>query len=186
MNIRQWRTPGIILGALAVLYLVSGVREGRHATPSHRVFDIKALEVGRIVISEGDQTMELVRLSDTSWVATSHEDATLRQWRLDRLFDTVLEVERESMISNNPDKWATYGVDDSTGRRLAVYDIGDRLEAGVVVGRSETNWQSSHLRPIGKNEVYLTGQSIYHLLGADSSFWLEPPPPEEEGEEEGS
>ena len=187
MILKQWRTPAIVLGVLALLYLGTRFQDARHATPSDQVFDIEPDVVGRIVFGEGDRELELVRISDTLWVLTGHEHATLRQWRLDRLFDTVLKVKRESMISDNPAKWATYGVDDSSGRRLEIYDIGDRLEASVVVGQSETNWQSSHLRPAGRDEVYLTGVSIYHLINADTSFWLEPPPPppvEEEEEEE--
>ena len=188
MILKQWRTPAIVLGVLALLYLLTRLQDARLATPSDQVFAIESDLVGRIVLREGDKELELVRISDTLWVLTDHEYATLRQWRLDRLFDTVLKVKRESMISDNPAKWATYGVDDSSGRRLEIYDIGDRLEASVVVGQSETNWQSSHLRPAGRDEVYLTGVSIYHLINADTSFWLEPPqpPPAEEEEKEES
>ena len=183
MILKQWRTPAIVLGVLALLYLLTRLQDARHATPSDEVFAIESDVVGRIVLREGDKELELVRISDTLWVLTGHEHATLRQWRLDRLFDTVLKVKRESIISDNPDKWATYGVDDSSGRQMELYDIGDRLEASVVVGRSETNWQSSHLRAAGRDEVYLTGQSIYHLINADTSFWLEPPPPPPPAEE---
>ena len=184
MDVRRWRTPGIILAVLIVFYLFSRARETRYTTPIDQVFAIEAQDVGRFVISEGDKSVELVRQSDTLWEVTGHPEAKLRQWRLDRLFDGVLEVRQESMVSDNPAKWATYGVDDSSGRRLEVYDLGDRLEGSIVVGQSSTNWQSSHIRPAGGDAVYLTRQSIYHLIAADSSFWLEPPPPPAAAKEE--
>ncbi|NVM56653.1 MAG: hypothetical protein HWN51_00830, partial [Desulfobacterales bacterium] len=89
-----------------------------------------------------------------------------------------------SMISDNQDKWATYGVDASTGRHLQVYAPGGALAADLVVGRSSANWQSSYLREAGRDAVYLTTKSIYHLLSADTTFWLEPLPEPETEEKE--
>lgn len=183
MKSKSWRNIGIVLAALVVIYLYTKLQEARYTTPSDNVFDIQPNEVSRFIIQEGDQRIELVRY-DTLWVAAGYEERKVRQWRLDSFFNTVLGVERESMISDNPDKWATYGVDDSTGRRLLVYDLGGALAADLVVGRSSANWQSSYVREAGRDQVYLTTKSIHHALSADTTFWLEPlPEPEEEGKE---
>jgi len=183
MKSKPWRNIGIVLAVLVVIYLYTKLQETRYTTPTDVVFDIQADDVSRFVIKEGDQRIELVRW-DTLWVVTGYEERDVRRWRLDSFFNLVLGVERESMISDNQDKWATYGVDDSTGRHLQVYDLGGDLAADLVVGQSSANWQSSHLREAGRDAVYLTTGSIYHLLSADTTFWLEPlPEPEEEGKE---
>ncbi len=180
MKSKSWRNIGVVLAALVLIYLYTKLQETRYTTPSDTVFDVQANDVGRFVIQEGDRQIELVRY-DTLWVAAGYEKRKVRQWRLDSFINTVLGVERESMISDNPDKWTTYGVDDSTGRHLQVYDLGGALEADVVVGRSSANWQSSHIRERGRDKVYLTTKSIYQLLSADTTYWLEPlPEPEEE------
>ncbi len=180
MKSKSWRNIGVVLAALVLIYLYTKLQEARYTTPSDNVFDIQADEVGRFVIQEGDQRIEMVRW-DTLWVVTGYEERQVRQWRLDSFFNMVLGVERESMISDNPDKWATYGVDDSTGRQLQVYDLGGSLEADVVVGQSSANWQSSYVREADRDKVYLTTKSIYQLLSADTTYWLEPlPKPEEE------
>jgi len=184
MKSKSWRNIGIVLVALVVIYLYTKLQEARYATPSDNVFDILADDVGRFVIQEGDQRIELVRY-DTLWVAAAYEERKVRQWRLDSFFNTVLGVESESMISDNPDKWTTYGVDDSTGQHLLVYDLGGELASHVIVGRSSANWQSSYLREADQDKVYLTTKSIHHALSADTTYWLEPlPEPEEEGEEQ--
>lgn len=183
MKSKSWRNIGVVLAALVLIYLYTKLQEARYTTPSDNVFDIQADEVGRFVIQEGDQRIEMVRL-DTLWVAAGHEAREIRQWRLDSFFNTVLGVERESMISDNPDKWATYGVDDATGRQLQVYDLGGDLEADVVVGRSSANWQSSHIRERGRDKVYLTTKSIYQLLSPDTTYWLEPLPEPDSEEKE--
>jgi hypothetical protein len=87
------------------------------------------------------------------------------------------------MISDNPEKWVTYGVDDSTGRQFQVYDLSGEPAEHVIVGRSSTNWQSSYLRAAGEDKVYLTRRNIYQMLSADTTFWLEPKPMPEEPEE---
>jgi hypothetical protein len=180
MKSKQWRNIVIFLAVLVVIYLFTRLQEGRYTTPSDAVFDMKADDVGRFVIQEGAAQMELTRW-DTLWVVTGHEMDKVRQWRLDNLLGQVLGTERESMISDNPDKWSTYGV-DSTGRRLQVYNLADNLVGDILVGQSRSNWQSSYIREADGDKVYLTRPSIYNMLSADSSFWLEPPPPEPEVE----
>ena len=179
MRSKQWRTLGIVLVVLVVVYLITWVQDAKHTTSTDRLFDIDREEVSRFVIRENEQWVEVIR-SDTSWVLTGYEDRKLRQWRLDSFFNTVLPAERESMISSNPDKWNEFGV-DSTGRVLEIYNQKARLEGYIVVGRSATTWQSSYIREVNENEVYMTRGSIYHLLSADTTYWMEPrPQPEEE------
>jgi hypothetical protein len=184
MKSKQWRNIVIFLAVLVAIYLFTRLQEGRYTTPADTVFNLEPNDVSRFVIQEGDARIELARW-DTLWVVSGHEMDKVREWRLDNMLDQVLAVERESMISNNPDKWSTYGV-DSTSRRLQVYSLADKLVGDVLVGQSRTNWQSSYIREVDENEVYLTRQSIYHMLSADTTFWLEPPPPEPEEESEES
>ncbi len=176
MHISRWRNLGIVLAVLAALFLMTQVRESGYAAGAEAVFDIEADDVGRFVVSEGDLRSELIRL-DTLWVLAGHETEQLRSWRLDAFINSVLSVERESLISENPAKWSTYGV-DSTGRQLQVYNRKGELQNHLVVGRSTVNWQSSYLRAIGEDQVYQTRQGIYRFIAAGAEFWLEPPPPE--------
>ncbi len=183
MDLKQWRTPAVILVLLAAIYLLTRVGEARHTTSVDTVFDLNKDNVGRIVIVVDDEVAELVR-RDSLWVLAGYEDREVRQWRLTSFFTNVLTVHRESVISGNPEKWSTYGVDSTAGRQVAVYDLGGDLAGRLVVGRSATNYQTSYIRLADENDVYLTDKSIYHFLSADTSYWLEPPPkPEEEAGE---
>ena len=182
MKSKQWRNIVIFLVVLVAVYLFTRLQEGRYTTPTDTVFNLEENDVSRFVIQEGDARIELARW-DTLWVVSGHEMSKVRQWRLDNMLSQVLGVERESMISDNPEKWSTYGV-DTTGRRLQVYSLADKLVGDILVGQSRTNWQSSYLRETDRDEVYLTRTNIYHMLSADTTFWLEPPPPEPEPEEE--
>lgn len=183
MKSKQWRNIVIFLAVLVAIYLFTRLQEGRYTTPTDTVFDLEANDVSRFMIQEGDAQIELARW-DTLWVVSGHEMDKVREWRLNNMLEQVLSVERESMISDNPDKWSTYGV-DSTGRRLQVFSLADKLVGDILVGQSRTNWQSSYIREVDEDKVYLTRQSIYHMLSADTTFWLEPPPePEEQSEDE--
>lgn len=180
MKSKSWRNIGIVLAVLVVIYLYTKMQETRYTTPSDEVFDIQADDLGRLLIRGGEEQIELIRL-DTLWVAAGYEERDIQSWRLDSFFSTVLGVERESMVSDNPERWVTYGVDDSAGLHLRIYDLNGTLRADVVVGQSATNYQSSYLREASSDEVYLTDRNIYYYISSDTTFWLEPlPEPEEE------
>ncbi len=180
MDLKQWRTPAVILVLLAAIYLLTQLGQSRHTTSVDAVFDLEKDDVGRIVMVVDDDTAELVR-RDSLWVLAGYEDREVRQWRLTSFFTNVLTVHRESVISDNPEKWPTYGVDSTAGRQVEVYDLGGDLAGNLVVGRSASNYQTNYIRLPDENAVYLTDKSIYHFLSADSGYWLEPPPePEEE------
>ena len=184
MDLKQWRIPAVILVLLASIYLLTQLGEARHTTSVNAVFDLEKDDVGRIVMVVDNNRAELVR-QDSLWVLAGYEDREVRQWRLTSFFTNVLTVSRESVISDLPEKWSTYGVDSTAGRQVEVYDLGGDLAGRMVVGRSATNYQTNYIRLADESEVYLTDKSIYHVLSADSGYWLEPPPPEpvEEGGE---
>lgn len=183
MDLKHWRTPAIILFLLAAIYLLTQLGQSRYTTSVEAVFDLEKDDVGRIVMVVDDEVAELVR-RDSLWVLAGYEDREVRQWRLTSFFTNVLTVHRESVISSNPEKWSTYGVDSTAGRQVEVYDLSGDLAGRLVVGRSATNYQTNYIRLPDEQEVYLTDKSIYHFLSADSGYWLEPPPePEEEAGE---
>lgn len=175
MDVKQWVKPIIILAALVAIYLLTQVWEGRHTTASDAVFDIDLADISRVLVEVDGVQAELLH-ADTTWVLAGYERRELRPWRIDNFTRMALGIKRESMISRNPAKWAVYGVSDSASHMLAVYGHKGKLVNEILVGRSSTNWQSSYIRQPGDNEVYLTSESIFHLLSADTSFWLEPLP----------
>ena len=181
MDLKQWRTPAVILVLLAAIYLLTQLGASRHTTSVDAVFDLEKDDVGRIVMVVDNDRAELVR-QDSLWVLAGYEDREVRQWRLTSFFSNVLTVSRESVISDLPEKWSTYGVDSTAGRQVEVYDLGGDLAGRMVVGRSATNYQTNYIRLADELEVYLTDKSIYHFLSADTGYWLEPLPPEPEEE----
>lgn len=179
----RWRTPLLVLAALIALYLLLQTRSARYTTSAEAVFDIEPDSVARFEVKSGTAQVELAR-RDSLWVVAEHEENKVRDWRITNFFDRVLAVERESMISANPDKWATYGVSDSAARQVLLYDARDELLGHIYVGRSRANFSNNYVRLAGDERVYLTASSIYHNLDTDSTFWLEPKPVEADTVEE--
>ncbi len=99
MDLKQWRTPMIILAGLVVVYLLTKLGDARHTTAVDTVFDLEKDDVGRIVMVVDNQSAQLRRL-DSLWVMAGYEDRSIRQWRLTSFFTNVLEVRRESMVSS--------------------------------------------------------------------------------------
>jgi len=175
MEIKQWRTPLIILAVLLGLYLISNMGQSRHSTNIKKVFDIEQESVGRFVIVGNDTKAEFI-WSDSSWTMPAYPADELRKWRVDSFFKNVLGVNRESLVSENPSKFATYGVDEVQGRQVEFYDLDGKLAGHLIVGRSASNYGSSFIRKMGSDEVYLSTTNIYHQLSVDSTYWVQPPP----------
>ncbi len=182
MEIKQWRTPLIILAVLLGLYLVGNMGQSRHSTNIKQVFAIEREAVGRFVIVEKDIRLEIVR-SDSSWAMPIYPGDKLREWRIDNFFKNVLGAKRESLVSENPSKFATYGVDEVTGRQVEVYSLDGDLAGHLIVGSSASNYQNSYIRTMGSDAVYLSTANIYYQLSVDSTFWVQPPPPPPEPED---
>ncbi len=126
------------------------------------------------MIVEDDTKAEFIRY-DTTWAMPAYPGDELRKWRVDNFFKNVLGVSRESLVSENPAKFATYGVDEVQGRQVEIYDLDGNLAGHLIVGRSSSNYQSSFIRKLGSDEVYLSTVNIYHQLSVDSAFWVQPP-----------
>ena len=174
MQLKQWRTLGIILAVLLGVYFLTQIREAGKSVKSSSLIDLAEDEVGRIVIIEGGQRAELVRL-DTLWVMAGHETRQLINWRMNAIFASVLGARRESLISENPAKWGTYGV-GSNGRQIMVYDLKGDLRGHWFVGQSSSNFRAGFVRAADQDVVYMTDRNIHPFLGTGLDFWLEPPP----------
>ena len=102
---------------------------------------------------------------------------------MDNLFDKVLKVNRGTIISENPEKYGKYSVDDSTGTHLAVIDSKGETVGYYVFGRSKSDYSRSYIRIGDDPNVYLADQNVTYMLSTRETYWGEkpkeevPPPP---------
>ena len=164
----------VALGVLVALYLLTQMQQSGLQTQSDAVFpdDQGAIQV--IEMWTKDDTLKIEREGE-SWVLAGHDTLQIRQARMETFLDKALDVKRETLISKNPEKWHTYSVDDSTGTHVKLVNASGKELAYVVFGRSMTDWSHNYVRVPGVDEVYLTDESVLHMLYPKASYWGEKP-----------
>ncbi len=173
----------IPLGAvviLIILFLINHMGQKKHTTQSENLFTCNPDDVFNIIIEKEGNKLEITRM-DTIWQIVGHDSLVIKRRQVDNFFTNVFTTKRQSIISRNPEKWATYSVDDSTGTLLTLLnDAGDTLNR-VIFGRSKSNYNRNYVR-IGNNpNVYQTNTNVIYQLQTRPTYWgQKPKPPEPE------
>ena len=109
---------------------------------------------------------------------------TVKDHQIDKIFDRLLKVEQEMLITSKSEKWEKFGVDDSLGRHLQIYDENDNELIHYIFGNSGQDWQHNYVRESKSNDVYRTNDNVYFLLNSNTTYWGEKPPEEKPEEED--
>ena len=160
------------LSALVLLigiYIYNQNVQQSYIVPDSSIFSGNPEDIYRVLISEGDDSLELVR-SDTTWRITQADTLLIKENQINNLFDRLLAVKMEMLISRNETKWEKFGVDDSLGRHLQVFDDKDKKLIHYIFGNAGQDYQHNYIRELNSAEVYRTNDNVYFLLNSRPSL----------------
>ena len=109
----------IILVILVGIYFLNKSSQTKFESTSEAIFNDEPEDIFKFLIQQGQEAIELSRV-DTLWRISGNDTLEVKSRSMDNLFDKVLKVNRGTIISENPEKYGKYSVDDSTGTHLAV------------------------------------------------------------------
>ena len=98
-------------------------------------------DVQKVLIKKDGESLELVKLSG-AWTISGHDSLTIRENRMDDLFNKVLAVNRTTVMTEKESRWSAYSVTDTLGTSLSVQDVGGNDLATFVFGQSRTDWRN--------------------------------------------
>ena len=174
---------------LSALVLLSGIYiynqnlQQSHIVSGTSIFSGNPDDIQRVLITEGENSLELVRV-DTTWSITQADSLLIKENQITNLFDRLLTVEMEMLISKNKTKWEKFGVDDSLGRHFQVFDDENKKLIHYIFGNSGQDYQHNYIRDSNSSEVYRTNDNVYFLLNSSATYWGKPPPKPKELETE--
>ena len=173
MSNLKWLLIGIAV--LLVLYALLQMRESGYTTPTDQIFPEHTDDIYRVeMMAKGDSLT--LQKEDIEWTIVGHDTLKVRDHRITALFEQVLKVSRETLMTNKADNWSRYAVDDAAGTHVKVYNAKGELLTRAVFGRSSTDWARNYVRIGDGPEVYLTDRSIVYQVNTDATFWGEKPP----------
>ena len=162
----------IILIVLIGMFFFNKNSQLKLETVSEAIFTEDIENIFKFMIQKGEVAIELSRI-DTMWRISGNDTLEVKSRSMDNLFDKVLKVNRGTIISENPEKYDKYSVDDSTGTHLAVIDSKGETVGYYVFGRS--NYSRSYVRVGSNPKVYLADQNVTYMLQTRPTYWGEKP-----------
>ena len=164
-----------VLTLLFLLFLYNKNSQDSYKMVSQSIFDGSADNVFRIKLSEDNKEIELIR-KDSTWSISNVDSLIVKENQIEKIFDRLLMVEKEILITNKEEKWEKFGVDDSLARHIQIYDENDNEIIHYLFGNSGQDWQHNYVRKNGSPDVYRTNDNVFFLLNTNTTYWGEKPP----------
>ena len=164
----------IILVILVGIYFLNKSSQTKFESTSIVIFNDEPEDIFKFLIQQGQEAIELSRV-DTLWRISGNDTLEVKSQSMDNLFDKVLKVNRGTIISENPEKYGKYSLDDSTGTHIAVINSKGETVGYYIFGRSKSDYSRSYLRVSDDPKVYLADQNVIYMLSTRETYWGEKP-----------
>ena len=162
----------IVLVILIGIFFLNKSSQTKFKSTSDAIFNNKSEDIFKFLIQKGEEAIELARV-DTLWKISGNDTLEVKSQSMDNLFDKVLKTHRGTIISENPEKYGKYSVDDSTGIHLAVINSKGETVGYYVFGRSKSDYSRSYVRVDNDPKVYLADQNVTYMLQTRPTYWGE-------------
>ena len=164
----------VVLVVLIGIFFLNKSSQSKLDSTSEAIFNDNPEDIFKFLIQDGEEAIELARV-DTLWRISGNDTLEIKSRSMDNLFDKVLKVNRGTIISENPEKYGNYSVDDSIGTHLAVIDSKGETVGYYVFGRSKSDYSRSYVRVGSDPKVYLADQNVTYMLQTRPTYWGEKP-----------
>ena len=170
-----------------VVYFYNQSSQSSLRSDSIPIYKSDMNQIHRVLITENEKELELVKI-DTTWSISKAESLIIKENNLNNLFDRLLKVEKEMLMSTNIEKAEKFGVDDSLGRHLKIFDVNDNQIMHYIFGNSGQDYQHNYIREAKSNDIYRTNDNVWWLLNTSPTYWGKKAPKtaEEEPSDENS
>ena len=164
---------------ILILFFINQRLQSEHSIKPGKIFDGNIDVISKIQISEKDKVLELIK-NDSTWSIVQADTLIVKENQLDRFFDKVIVVEKEIQVTNKESKWEKFGVDDSLGKHLKLFDNSEKELIHYVFGNSGQDYQHNYVRANNSSDVYRTNDNVYFLLNSNVNYWGTKPKKEEQ------
>ena len=149
---------------LLFLFFVNRMQQGRYNSSSELIFDIDDNKIHRILFLDTSGDSLTILKTDTTWIMPEADTLTIKDRQISQFFEKVINGKYDMIRSKNPNNWNKYGVTDSLGKTVSLYDINNNLIKSVIFSNAGQDYSHNNYRVIGENEVYRTTENIFYLI----------------------
>ena len=133
----------------------------------------------RIQDSNGDSLVLLK--SDTTWSMPQADTLEIKDRQVNQFFDKVINGSYDMVMSKNPKKWEKFGVTDSSGKKIILFDKNNKPIESVIFSNKGQDYAHNFYRNTDRDEVYRTTENLFYMINVKPTYWgSKPKPPESE------
>jgi len=162
----------LILIALIAGYFAVQHRESSTVGPkgSSEFLDIDTAAVNKISIRRLGAAVTLTRAAGIWYVAQDENAYKADASAVNQIVTSIADIQVGNAISDNPSNQIKFQVDTLTGSTVELYS-GDRLLAGLVIGKMSSDFGHTYVRRTGSENVYLARGMLTHLFTRTPDDW---------------
>ena len=160
----------ISFGLLLLLYLVNKSQQTKYKSSIESIFNVDENDIDKIFLKDfnGDN-LTLIK-SDTTWSILNHDSLLIKDRQIDQFWEKVIGGKYDMLVSKNPSKWSKFGVDDSSGKHLSLYNSDNEI-VSVIFSNKGQDYSHNFYRTVGEDEVYRTSDNIFYMLNTRPTYW---------------
>jgi hypothetical protein len=114
----------------------------------------------------------VLKKREDSWILPgAAQEFPASSARIDALLDFISELTRTRLVTDNPEAWEEFEVQNDAPRRVLLIDSAGEELTEILVGKTVVGGQVNYLRLGGSNEVLLSNRSFDYYLNIEEQFW---------------
>ena len=169
----------IVFGVLLLLFFINQSQQSKYRIASEAIFHVEEDNIYRILFTDSNGDSLVLVKSDTSWYMPQADTLEMKDRQINQFFEKVINGTYDMIMSKNPEKWNKFGVTDSSGKMVTLFDEDNTLLLSIIFSNKGQDYSHNFYRTVGENEVYRTTENIFYMINTKPTYWGSKPKKEE-------
>tara|TARA_Y100001970_G_C14079150_1_gene773702 strand:- start:116 stop:703 length:588 start_codon:yes stop_codon:yes gene_type:complete len=170
----------VIFGALLLLFFVNQGQQNKYNLSTEAIFNVDENDIYKIILKESNGDSLILIKSDTTWFMPQADTLEIKDRQVNQFFEKVINGSYDMIMSKNPNKWDKFGVTDSTGKKITLFDKNDNFIESAIFSNKGQDYSHNFYRNIDSDEVYRTTENLFYMINIKPTYWGSKPKPEEQ------
>ena len=169
----------IVFVVLLLLFFINQSQQSKYSISSEAIFHVEEDNINRILLADSNGDSLVLVKSDTSWYMPQADTLEMKDRQINPFFEKVINGTYDMIMSKNPEKWNKFGVTDSSGKKVILFDEENAIISSIIFSNKGQDYSHNFYRTVGENEVYRTTENIFYMINTKPTYWGSKPKKEE-------
>ena len=168
-----------IFGVLLLLFFINQGQQKKYNISIEAIFNVDENNIYKILLQDSNGDSLVLLKSDTTWSMPQADTLEIKDRQINQFFDKVINGSYDMVMSKNPKKWEKFGVTDSSGKKITLFDKNNKSIESVIFSNKGQDYAHNFYRNTDRDEVYRTTENLFYMINVKPTYWgSKPKPPE--------